>query len=990
MNTSNQNQFSDDDDQNSLDFSGEMLADCVQNEIPGYQIIDRLGTGGQGSVFLATRRVDGSRVAIKMLGLGSFSNKAARARFRREANALKVLRHRGIVQIIDSGETAGGHCYLVMEFIEGQLLDKYVETLPAGSLLVKLRLFVGICAALEHVHRSGITHRDISPSNIFVDEQGNPRIIDFGLASSAFDRLLDPSEGISNTGDFLGKLDFASPEQILGDSPVVQTSDVYSLGVLLYYLVSNGRLPFNHGGGVELLINRISKDRPDPIPVSRDISYTDWSDVTRVISKALEKLPDGRYQSAGDLALPIANIVARYESNATVSFESTTAPVSSEPIPELQPKKSDYMKLGGFTNFHQRNALIAWAHEIRDLIRTRGDQDGATQIEDAITEFRNDKYSIAVIGKAKRGKSTLLNALLGRKDDLVAPVDKLPASSAITTISYSPNESADVVFRDERCEPITYDQIRSYVTEEGNPKNAKGVACVNVAGPFPGLDHDMQLVDTPGGDSMHEHHDELLHAFIPSADAVIYLISARMPIDASEKELLRKVKATDSQKIFFAINRIDELSAADLADAVRHNSQELNKLGMSVTKLHEISALRAYQGNVSASGLPALCEEMRVYLAENKGKVLARRFIMRVLSIVKPVRDGLEVSIQSAEKTTMQLDAELKKLQAQRAENETKQKFAAKEFEIQWNRALDDFAAGISAAKDEVQKKIGDRIAGSGLSQINTLVKELPSIISNEIEDRTMPLARTFEETVAQASRRYVDSVPGVEMPGMSANVRAQQGPSMAPTALGGVAAIATGTAAIQAGLAFVPAVTSQVVVGSTAPVAYQAAAATGGTLLQMIGSFFGWGGATQAGATVGGMFATTTTTTTTAAAPLWVAMSGPVGWTLIGVGAIAIPIAWRISKLKQKDEIAEATESEISRLFRKLETERVSALRRLGDSVAKDLEIKLQREYDFLESAISEAIAKRPSPEGIAGYKQLASRIDNLLQQTATLTGDR
>lgn len=990
MNNPDPNPFAEDAGtgaRDSLDFSAEALAQSLRVEIPGYQIIDRLGTGGQASVYLATRDLDGSRVAIKLLDRGSYSSKSARARFRREANALRVLQHPGIVRIIESGETLDGHCFLVTEFIAGQLLDQYVNSLPAvGSLLIKLRLFVAICAAVEHVHRSGITHRDISPSNILVDGQGNPRIIDFGLAISPYDRLLDPQEGAVSTEGFLGKLDFASPEQIAGNGPLGQSSDVYSLGVLLYYLVSNGRFPFNHGGGVDSLVERIARDRPDPLPVCKDVSFSDWSDVCRVINQALEKQPSSRYQSAGELARPIAKIAARYDgSPPPVHSEPFVAP---EPSPPQSPKKSDYMQLGGFTNYHQRNNLIAWAHEIRDVLRSRGDNNGAAQIDDAIADFRNDKYTISIIGKAKRGKSTLLNALLGRKDDLVAPVDKLPASSAITTFSYGSQEAADVVFRDERCEPITYDQIRSFVTEEGNPRNAKGVACVNVLGPFPGLDHDMQLVDTPGADSMHDHHDELLHAFIPNSDAVIYLVTARMPIDESEKGLLRKVKASDTRKIFFAINRIDELPAADLADAVRHNTQELGRLGVSVAKVHQISAKRAFQGDVTASGLPALCEEIRNYLADNKGKVLARRFILQILGIVKPVRDALEVSIHSSEMTIVQLDAELKRLQAQRSENLLKQKSATKDFDNQWNRAVDDFAAGISSAKDDVLKSVGDRVTNCGLTGLNSLVKELPTIIRNEIEECTAPVARRFEDTVAQACRKYVESMPSVTLPEVSATVRPQHGPSMAPTALGGVAAMATGGAAIHAGMTFAPAVTTVVSQSAAAP-AYAAAASGAGVALQSAGAWFNLPWLTQAGAVASKAFIVKTTATTVGATPLWVGLAGPVGWTLIGIGAIAIPIAWRISKLKQKDKILAAAETEVSKLFRKLEGDRVSALRRMGASISTDLEIRLQREYDLLETAISDAIARRPTADVVTGYKQLAARFDKLLQQTSTLCGD-
>lgn len=991
----------DDLDLGALVLSEESILESLRVSIPGYSILKRIGRGGQGSVFLAERTSDHLRVAIKMMNLGAFSSKHARSRFQREANALKVLKHPGIVQILDLGETSDGNSYLVTEFIEGQLLDQYVESIPpSGNLLIRLKLFLSICRAMASVHRSGVIHRDISPSNIIVDSTGNPRIIDFGLAQSAFDALLDPAGEISQQGDFCGKLDYASPEQFSGEKEgVSQASDVYSLGVILYFLMSGGRLPFNHGGGDYALVNRITRERPDPLPMPRDISMSDWSDICRIIGMALEKLPSQRYQDAGELVRPIENIVQRYASqNVDSTADAPLVMATIQPVAAKADSRSssssnprhEIMKSHNLTNVHLRNKLIAWAQDVRELLHARGDHSGMEQVSEAIEAYHNDKYTIAIIGKAKRGKSTLLNAMLGRRDDLVAPVDKLPASSAITRFSFDAQESADVLFRDERCEPITFEQIRSYVTEEGNPSNAKEVACVHVRGPFPGLDHDMELVDTPGADSMHAHHDELLHGFIPQADAVIYMVTARMPIDASEKELLRKVKAADSRKIFFVINRIDELSAADLADAVDHNTRELGRLGVQVGTIHQISAKRAFQGDISASRLPGLCHEIQSYLAEQKGKVLARRFVMRILSILNPIQHGLEVAIQCSEKSAAQLDIDLKRLQKQRSENESKRKFAEREFSTQWNSALDQFAIEIGSAKDEVVKVIRDKIDGSGLTQLNSLTKELPTIISAEIEDRTLPIARKFEQSVSQACRKFVEAIPDISIPGLTANIAQQRGPSIAPTALGGVAAITTGGAAIGAAMSFVPSVTTVVVQGSAAPAAYQAAATAAGGLWTTLGGWLGLSSAEGVGAGIASMFTTTATTTTAHAAPLWVAMAGPVGWTLIGVGAVAVPIAWRISKLKQKDKIASSAEAEVTRLFRRLESERTASLRRLGDTIAKDIEIRLEREFDAIESAITETIEKRPTEEGVKRLKEYASRVTVLLSHSANLLEDK
>ena len=227
------------------------------------------------------------------------------------------------------------------------------------------------------------------------------------------------------------------------------------------------------------------------------------------------------------------------------------------------------------------------------MAKQYGDAVTAAALDEAITQFIQNKFVLAILGKAKTGKSTLLNALLARRDDLVAPIDRLPASSAITRFYWNEAEAAAVHFRNGKAQHIPFKNIRDYVTEESNPENRKEVNIVEVGGPFPGMDHDLVLVDTPGAGSIHEYHDQILQEFIPQADAVLYLVTARMPMDQDELDLLTKVKAADISKIFFAINKVDATSETDLEDAEKHNLHVLGEAGVTVGEMHRISAKRA-------------------------------------------------------------------------------------------------------------------------------------------------------------------------------------------------------------------------------------------------------------------------------------------------------------------------------------------------------------------------------------------------------------
>lgn len=206
-------------------------------ELGPFRLVRELGQGGGGTVYLA-ERADGAyaqQVAIKLVWPGFGSE--ALLRFRQEREILARLEHPHIARLLDGGATAEGWHYLVMEYVEGQPLTTYCQaqqlTIPA-----RLALFRSICAAVQYAHQNLIVHRDLKPSNILVTQDGTPKLLDFGIA-----KLLErDAQALTLTGT--GQQPFtplyASPEQIRNE-PITTASDVYSLGVLLYELLTGVR-----------------------------------------------------------------------------------------------------------------------------------------------------------------------------------------------------------------------------------------------------------------------------------------------------------------------------------------------------------------------------------------------------------------------------------------------------------------------------------------------------------------------------------------------------------------------------------------------------------------------------------------------------------------------------------------------------------------------------------------------------------------------------
>ncbi len=287
--------------------SRELNAHSHPAAIGRYCIVRLLGEGGMGTVYEAEQEDPRRIVALKVIKVGLSTPDRLR-RFRQESQALARLQHPGIAQIYESGTADTGfglQPFFAMEFIRGLPLKQYAEVHQLNTRQ-KLVLMVKVCEAVQHAHQRGLIHRDLKPGNILVDETGQPKILDFGVA-----RVIeaDAQEGDSrqtmqtSLGQLVGTLAYMSPEQVLGDPLEVDTrSDIYALGMILYEFLS-GRLPYqvSHRQLPEA-VHTIREEEPVPLS-SIDRNYR--GDIETLVGKALEKDKARRYASAADLGADI-------------------------------------------------------------------------------------------------------------------------------------------------------------------------------------------------------------------------------------------------------------------------------------------------------------------------------------------------------------------------------------------------------------------------------------------------------------------------------------------------------------------------------------------------------------------------------------------------------------------------------------------------------------------------------------------------------------
>jgi serine/threonine protein kinase len=269
-----------------------------------YEIVTLLGVGGMGEVYRARDTRLDRIVAIKVLPAHLTANEASRARFEREARAISALSHPNICALYDVGRD-GDTEYLVMEYLEGQTLaDKLARgPLPKSQFL---KLGAQIAEALQHAHRAGIVHRDLKPGNIMITNSG-AKLLDFGLAKFA-DPVSQPldqeetatrREPLTAEGTVVGTFQYMSPEQVEG-RPLDHRTDIFSLGVILYEMVT-GKRPFVGSSRATLIASILSSD-----PVSiRSLQPDAPPDLERIILTALQKNPEERWQTAQDVALQL-------------------------------------------------------------------------------------------------------------------------------------------------------------------------------------------------------------------------------------------------------------------------------------------------------------------------------------------------------------------------------------------------------------------------------------------------------------------------------------------------------------------------------------------------------------------------------------------------------------------------------------------------------------------------------------------------------------
>jgi hypothetical protein len=263
-----------------------------------YRIDARIGAGGMSTVYLAFDQTLERPVAVKMLHREISHDPSALERFRRESRTVAQLSHRHIVMVIDAGED-DGHPYIVFEHVRGETLKERIKRLGRLPIAEAVAYAIEIGRALEAAHEQRLVHRDVKPQNVLIDEEGNAKVTDFGIARSL---ELDVRQ-LTAAGRVVGTTDYVSPEQALGRE-VTGQSDVYSLGVVLYEMLT-GEVPFKGETSVSVAMKHVNETLPDLQRRRPEISAA----LAAVVERATAKDLSNRYQSAAAMVRDLEQVL---------------------------------------------------------------------------------------------------------------------------------------------------------------------------------------------------------------------------------------------------------------------------------------------------------------------------------------------------------------------------------------------------------------------------------------------------------------------------------------------------------------------------------------------------------------------------------------------------------------------------------------------------------------------------------------------------------
>lgn len=416
-----------------------------------------------------------------------------------------------------------------------------------------------------------------------------------------------------------------------------------------------------------------------------------------------------------------------------------------------------------------RSALCEVLERVANFQKGRKQYTLAEGVRSTVESFQQYRFRIGILGSMKRGKSTLVNALLHRPDDSIAPVSVIPATGVITEfegVGAGSELTASVYTRSSPDTPKSIDvvDVREYATEERNSGNHKDVDRIIVRGDFPLLGSSATLVDTPGNGSIFDDHSKGALDALNLCDVYVLLVSATVPIDRIEQAFLQTISDQQRRQFIVALTKCDELDAADKPAVLARIREECRKVGLQPRHIIEVSARQALKASGTrdevairqSTGLAALIKEMERIIGSESIHVMSLR--ARMLDAVSHAHDYLSREIDSAKRDLALAERSVEDVQAKRAELEQQCKSAedsleesARQFKRKWNSITNRFGSVVRSCATTVEGTLHewlDQQRGPfGMARVCTALKiQASRALADELRPKFLDLQKEVDE----------------------------------------------------------------------------------------------------------------------------------------------------------------------------------------------------------------------------------------------------
>jgi len=386
-------------------------------------------------------------------------------------------------------------------------------------------------------------------------------------------------------------------------------------------------------------------------------------------------------------------------------------------------------------------------------------------------KIASQRFDLVVAGQFKRGKTSLVNALLGAE---LLPVSVVPLTSVVTAVSHGVEPSASIVLQTGETKSIALAALPGYVTEQGNPGNQKGVREALVRYPSPWLQGGLRLIDTPGVGSVYEHNTDAAHRFLPKADAVIFLLSVDQPLAQAECDFLKQIRRY-SEKLFFVLNKIDLLTESELAQSLAFTRDALAKVLDVPPKLFPLSTRLAMGIGAPRSGMPTLLQALGEFMAHERDAALVASIARQASRALSETRFDSELELKSLSAPLHELDRKAalfrqKKVEILRAKDDLELLLVADA-----KRALHaPLNNDIEAFKEELKRRLVTNVESLGGEHHGIPLRSLHLLLEDQLKAQvreafdawqageSATLERTFEASCARHAATIDEIVDGL------------------------------------------------------------------------------------------------------------------------------------------------------------------------------------------------------------------------------------